>query len=310
MTNKQEYVDVVLPIRGQAPFLGTTLASLSNQSCQNFRLYIVCEDVDKEILNKQLKKFKSKYPPVILDIKSGDGISSALNLGIKSGKGKYIARIDADDVMDPKRIQYQTEFLDSHSEVGIVGSQASIIDEEGNKIGHTKLPTSNKQIKNLLIYRNAFIHPSVMMRKNLFLSLKGFDSKFDGAEDYEFWTRASTQTNFYNLSHELVEYRVHANQVTRNNRAARQRLEATIQCNYLALFPESEISSSKKKNLLILNAIIGRAFQTNQEKDSFLKRYRSHGELYAFAFLHPKIVLKSGFNLYRYRKRITAGLNV
>lgn len=310
MTNRQEYVDIVLPIRGQAPYLGATLASLANQSYQNFRLYIICEDVDKEFLNAQLKTFKGEHSPVILDINSGEGISSALNLGINSGKAKYIARIDADDVMHPKRIQYQAEFLDSHSDIGIVGSQASFIDEKGTRIGRTKLPTSNKYIKNLLIYRNAFVHPSVMMRRNLFLNLKGYDSNFDGAEDYEFWTRASTVTKFFNLSEELVGYRVHANQVTHNNRAERLILESTIQCNYLALFPESEISSSKKRNQLILNAIIVRAFQTNQDKCSFLQRYVSRGELYAFALLHPKMVLESGLNLHRYRKRIAVGKNV
>lgn len=310
MTNKQEYVDIVLPIRGQAPYLGATLASLANQSSQNFRLYIICEDVNKEFLEKQLKKFESDYSPVVLDVNSGAGISSALNLGIKSGKGKYIARIDADDIMHPNRIQYQTEFLDSHSDIGILGSQATIIDGEGNRIGHTRLPTSNKQIKNLLIYRNAFVHPSVMMRRNLFLNLKGFDSNFDGAEDYEFWTRASRLTKFFNLSQELVEYRFHANQVTRNNRAERQILEATIQRKYLELFPESEISSTKKRNQLILNSIIVRAFQTNQEKSNFMKGYASHVELYAFALRHPKIIIESALNLLRYRKRIAAGVYV
>lgn len=297
-------MDIILPIRGHSPYLVETLRSISSQDFQDFKLILVCEDVDKSSLSKILAELEFKFPAQVLEVTKGSGLSKALNIGIESGESRYIARIDGDDRMHEQRIRTQLQFLQDNLEVGIVGSQARVINSKSQQIGKTRLPHKHDEIQKLLTYRNAIVHPSVMMRRELIQTLGGYKGKFDGAEDYELWTRAVRISRIENLATALTDYRIHENQVSANNVIARAKLEREIQTNYLNHFHNVEVSNKRIVDQVTLNYLITKIIRVESAFSKNRIMSKSIWNLLRFAFWHPIVTLQTAHILVKYRKQV------
>ncbi len=116
-------------------------------------------------------------------------LSGALNRGIDEAKGRYIARMDADDIALPERLQKQVEYLESHPEVGLCGTAIEIFGK--GRPRKDIFPLTTEDIRSYALFDCPFCHPSVMIRKEL---LDKHDLRYDGSyyptEDYELWSRA------------------------------------------------------------------------------------------------------------------------
>jgi len=207
-------ISVVIPVHGDAPHLILTIQSIQEQDFKEFETLIILdratEDVERYARNLALS-FKN-FKVVVSNL---PGISHALNLGIKESSGKFIARIDADDLMRTDRLKLQKTFLEKHPEVVCVGSQVTKINVDGIVIGKSSYPQSNKQITQTLLFRNCVAHPSVMYRRQSILEVGGYRSEFDGVEDYDLWLRLSRTGQIRNMNTPLTSYRIWENQVTR-----------------------------------------------------------------------------------------------
>ena len=199
-------VDIILPIHGESPYLDVTIKSIFENRDVPTRLVII-EDRN---LNPQLHSL-IELPPenfeVLILQSDKPGIVAALNLGISNSNSEFIARMDADDVMDPKRISIQIDYLNSNPNVVCVGSQLELINEEGIAIGHTNYPILNSQILKRLEYQNCLAHPSVMFRRSILETSSPYRAHFAGAEDYDLWTRLSEHGEIHNIDMKLVKYR-------------------------------------------------------------------------------------------------------
>lgn len=148
------------------------------------------------------------------------GLAHALNTGLTRAKGKYIARMDGDDISKPDRLWKLYEFLEKHPQYQWAGSNTELIDSDG-RWGSRKMPEI-PAAKDFLTY-SPYIHPSVMFRKEVLLNCHGYKETRRG-EDYELFMRLHSQgMQGYNLQEDLFQYREDA--ATYSHRKYRYQVE-------------------------------------------------------------------------------------
>jgi len=135
-------------------------------------------------------------------------LAHALNVALSHARYDYVARMDADDVSHPDRLKRQLDYLTSNK-LDLVGAAARLIDEEGREIGARKPPSRDK-INKLLPYKNCFIHPTIMAKRELLLEVGGYNSGFN-SEDFDLWLRLRRRGGvcWDNMELCLLDYRIH-----------------------------------------------------------------------------------------------------
>lgn len=202
-------VTVLMSVHNGEKYLREAIESILNQTFRDFELLIVNDgstDSSKEII---LSYDDSRI--VYVENETNIGLTKSLNKGLKLAKGEYIARMDADDISLPERLEKQVEFMDKNKDVGVCGSWIRLI---GSKI-EWKMPGESDFIKASMIFHNSLFHPTVITRKKV-LNNNGlnYNEEFRCAQDYELWSRMKNFTIMNNIQKSLVFYRSHGNQVT------------------------------------------------------------------------------------------------
>jgi len=208
-------VSVLIPVYNCQKYIKYTLDSLIKQTMTDFEVILVNDgstDDSLEIINTYAM-LDSRFK---VFTQNNMGIVSALNFGLSKAVGKYIARLDGDDIAHPERLKRQYDFMESNDDCVCVGSLYRAIDSFGNVIWSQKVFSNVKQT-NLLIYPpyvTTFPHPSVMIRARDYLFLNGYRSCFPHAEDYDFFLRLSRLGRFEILPFHLLLYRIHQSSIT------------------------------------------------------------------------------------------------
>ncbi|MDN3642103.1 glycosyltransferase [Lutimonas halocynthiae] len=205
-------VSIVMSAYNCESFLEQALESLINQSYQEFEL-ILFDDASTDSTKKIIQNFALKDTRIITVFNDvNKGLTANLNIGISLSKGEYIARMDADDIALPSRIEKQVKFLDDHQEIDLVGSAAFDINENGDEIQLRKSPKSHDDIIALLPKANPITHSTVMFRKKSFASIGYYNEAYRTTQDYEMWFRAAGKgLKFHNLQEILLKYRIDNN---------------------------------------------------------------------------------------------------
>jgi glycosyltransferase involved in cell wall biosynthesis len=198
-------VSVVLPVYNGSKYLGLAIDSILTQSFKDFEL-IVVNDGSTDASGEVIGSFNDNRLKVITN-PTNVGITKSLNIGVKAATGKYIARMDSDDISEPIRLEKQYEFMERNPKVGVLGSNINIIDTEGNFIRFKGRPITNNEIKFYFVINNPFVHSSVMVRKVCFDTLGFYDEDFKYAQDYELWQRFSIKYRMRNLKRPLLKWR-------------------------------------------------------------------------------------------------------
>jgi len=222
-------VSIIMPAYNSASFLPDSIKSILNQTYRNFELIII-DDFSKDNSLAIIKNFASKYPDKIkvVELKRNynHGGDSCANQGIIKAKGKYIARMDADDIAYPKRIEKQVDFLEKNFSVFAVGSQADIINKQGEITGIKKVPTEYKNLFREYFNIHPIIHPTLMFR-NEHKGSKFYKIKFSANNDYYTLFYLLTKGKIIvNLKEKLIKYRIHGKNDTFVN--IREKLWNTI----------------------------------------------------------------------------------
>ena len=209
---KKNFVSIIIPVYNSEKYLSSCLLSMVNQTYK--KIEIICiENGSNDNSYNILKTFSKNYKNIkVINLKK-PSLSNALNKGIKLSKGEFIARMDADDISHPKRIEKQIKFLKKRKDVSIVGTDINLIDENGNFLKKIKYPNKFKDLKKKLEIDSFVAHPSVMMRKKIFSKLKGYRYQFCPAEDYDLWLRALHYYKIENMGQTLLNYRQHSNKM-------------------------------------------------------------------------------------------------
>jgi glycosyltransferase involved in cell wall biosynthesis len=229
-TMKSTLVSVLLPTYNAEAFLGESVVSILNQSFRDFELLII-NDSSSDRTTEIISSFRD---PRIVAIHNptNQRLSKCLNSAIESSKGKYLARMDADDRAHPDRLKLQVEFMESNPGVDILGTGFCAI--SGRHRTPIINPLKDDEIKAAMIFDTAFGHPTVMFRKDaLVRSGLRYNPDFDFAEDYELWTRCAGCMVFANLARPLMDYRVHPGQISLARKKKQEQLAAVIRESYI-----------------------------------------------------------------------------
>lgn len=202
-------VSLVVPAFNETrDVLALSLGSIAAQSFSNFECLVIDESTDPESISAchdfcvQDKRFRYVHPEMRL------GLAASLNLGISLAQGDLIARFDSDDVCMPSRLALQVAFMHTHPDVDVVGGGLEIISADGKTIAFRDFPLDHATIERRFQTMTPIAHPTVMVRKSVFLEHGGYDPTFLFAEDLELWLRLLNRgVRFANMKEVLVRYR-------------------------------------------------------------------------------------------------------
>lgn len=197
-------VSCVMSTYERYDYLQESVDSILNQTYRNFELIVVLEYCKNQtIIEKMLKKLNDSRIKIIKNTERV-GFAESLNIGIKAAKGKYIARMDDDDISHPTRFERQVEFLENHKDVGICGTSGDFF---GKYQGNIPVKTDPETLKVTTLFKTPFIHPTVMMRKDMIKHYNLYYDKNYFTEDYELWSRAVNCFKISNIDCSLLDYR-------------------------------------------------------------------------------------------------------
>lgn len=207
-------ISVLMPVRDGGPWLRQAVDSILAQDFRDFELLAI-DDGSTDGSAEVLQAYAETDARVRVLRTAERGLVAALNLGIAEAAAPYLARLDADDCARPHRLGRQLRYLDAHPQVGLLGSWAETIDEDGRVIGRLTPETAPEKLKLLLARTNPFVHSSIMARTALVRRLKGYRAAFEAAEDHDLWLRIAEIADTANLPEDLILYRWHGTNVSR-----------------------------------------------------------------------------------------------
>lgn len=200
-------VTVLMSIYNGERFLQGAIESILGQTWTDFE-FLIINDGSTDSSREIILSFND-YRIRLADNPQRLGLTKSLNRGLQMSKGELIARQDADDISYPTRLDQEVRFMDGNPEIVLVGTRARAIDERSKpKKIELRIPTGLLAIRWFLMFQNAFIHSSVMFRKNvIWEKLGGYDETFSRAQDYEMWSRVTRAYKVDNLAEILLDYR-------------------------------------------------------------------------------------------------------
>ncbi len=202
--SQKSLISVVMSVKNGMPYLENAVNSILNQSYKNFE-FIIVDDASDDNTPNFLNIIKDNRV-ILIKNKKSLGLAASLNKSLRIAKGEYIARMDADDISLPNRIEIQVNFMNNHKTVDLCGTWVALIDQNNNKIGKIHYPISDKEIKKTLRKITPLIHPTWLIRSKVFHKLNGYNSDWDFVEDYEFLLRAR-KFKMANIPQELLLWR-------------------------------------------------------------------------------------------------------
>lgn len=239
MKNNKPLISICLPAYNAAKFLPTCLKSIESQTYPKIEL-IAVDDGSVDGSYQILKQFaKGKNWVKVYKNSHNRGISPTFNLAISKAKSQFIARMDADDIMTPDRIDLQVKYLMENPDTIIVGGQCVIIDQAGQRIGEKTFPTKHSSILDMLFRTVPIQNPTIMINRNLLPS--GFilnNPKFTPAEEFGLFYSAAKYGKLANLDQYIHYYREHTTNSSLKKpkqtfwRIWRTRLDAILNQNY------------------------------------------------------------------------------
>ena len=208
MKRNTKVVSVILPVYNGSKTIKRSVESILTQTFGDFE-FLIINDGSKDDTPEILDSFDDNRIRILHQ--ENRGLVFSLNRGIKNSQGKYIARMDADDIALPDRLQKQVDFMEKNPSVGILGTAVRVVYGDGTERIRRR-PIDTASIKKNIVRICPFCHSSVMIRKEVFDTVGLYDSSKDGSkqllvEDYDLWVRILVAGyEMANLSDVLMTY--------------------------------------------------------------------------------------------------------
>lgn len=186
--------------------ISRTIESILSQTFQDFELLII-DNASTDNTQSIIKSYSDNRIRLYINEKNM-GQTYSLNRGLTLARGEYIARIDADDICLPKRLEIQAEFLDKNPEFGFCGSWVRYITDDDVLTVTMKMPKSDNSLRAMQIFSCSMYHPSAMYRKSIIETNSiTYDSRIVISEDYELWRKLLNYSKGLNIPQILIYYR-------------------------------------------------------------------------------------------------------
>ena len=215
MIFKKPKVSVIVTAHNYGRYLDKCLESLLRQTYKSFEIIVVDDgstDNTPEIIKHFIQKFGSRMKAIRLDNK---GLSAACNKGISLAKGKYIVRLDADDLFDENLLLIEANFLEQNPDADLVYSDYYTIDEDGKIIEHHRLMKVNEEVD--LLHRSP-LAAGAIYKKKCWKQIGKYNENLKIGEDFDFWIKFITRYKVRNINLPLFYYRQHGSNMTKNVR--------------------------------------------------------------------------------------------
>lgn len=204
-------VTVIMSVYNDERYVREAVESILNQTFRDFE-FVIINDGSTDRTREILLSYNDER--IRLLDQENKGLTPSLNRGIAYARGEYIARMDGDDITDPTRLEKEADFLDRNQTIGLVGTFAYRIDEEGRIISLYTYKTTTDEIKKNLWVDCSFCHSSVMFRKACIDMVGGYREKVGPTEDYDLWFRITERFNAANIPEPLHFFRIDPQGIT------------------------------------------------------------------------------------------------
>ena len=280
-------------------YLKEAIDSILSQTFTDFEFIIIDDFSTTDIKNIILEY--NDHRIVYLENKENKGLAWSLNRGIKISKGRYIARMDADDISLPHRLEKQVKYMEN-TNTDILSTHVRFM---GSLKGETKGSWDFDRIKANLIFENKpIVHPTVMIRKDFLIKNKlAYNEDYKKAQDYELWSRAIKFGRFALLDEPLLLYRIHPNQASTKGSEEQNNYADKVRNNFLeSLYPNIKIDILSHKQLSRLDETediqglfnwCNLLISHNRENKIFREDYFEEKLMYRLLIVYLKTLKKS-----------------
>jgi glycosyltransferase involved in cell wall biosynthesis len=210
-------VTVLMSVYNGLPYLNEAVESIIAQTYEDFE-FIIIDDASTDGSYSLLQKWSEQDNRIrVVTHEENKGLGYALHEGVDMARGKWIVRMDDDDIALPERLEKQISHVASHPEVDVLGTWAMDVDQEGKPIRKRTYPTDHEDIARL-IWTNPVVHPTAMLRKSAIKEVGSYDPAVEKRQDYELWFRClEAGLRFANLPEVLLKYRFTGDYYKRND---------------------------------------------------------------------------------------------
>jgi len=205
-------VTVLMPVYNGERYLIDSISSILNQTYKNFE-FLIIDDGSTDLTSEIIESFND--PRIrLVNNKKNIGLTRTLNKGIKLSRGKYIARMDADDISLPERLKKQVDFMEEYQGIGVCGTWLKTTGSKKNNI--RKSPINHEEICAYMFWDSPIWHPTAMIRKEVLTDNNlYYDESISRAQDYKLWIDISNITKLANIPEVLLLYRIHNKQISK-----------------------------------------------------------------------------------------------
>jgi len=228
MLKKIPPISVLMSVYNGQKWLNESINSVLDQTFNDFE-FIIVNDGSTDRSLEIIKNFAMCDDRIVIIDKPNTGLADSLNRGLAQARGEWIARIDADDVCEPKRLQKQFDLASTYPSVVLIGSGLIQIDESGQTGKEYWLPAEHKElVRRLLRMRPFFAHSSAFYKTEVVRLVGGYRIRIKRGQDCDLWLRLSEKGELACISEPLIKCRKHADQVTHEEGGRRQIVDSRV----------------------------------------------------------------------------------
>lgn len=227
----EKEISVLMPVYNGGEYLFESVQSILNQTFSHFELIII-NDGSTDNSFTIINGIANNDSRVVVIQQKNMGIVAALNNGLAHAQGKYIVRMDSDDIAEPNRFQIQYDFMEKNPRVVAAGSYCRFFGDQSRLF---KRPIAHKHCEAMLLLMNCLVHPSVILRTSVLRQNNlVYREAYKYAEDYKLFSELSTFGEVTNIPQVLLKYRTHSNQTTVQKKKIQEDVHIQIACENIA----------------------------------------------------------------------------
>lgn len=266
--NTTPEISLIMSVYNGEDYLAEAIESVLNQTFREFELIII-NDCSTDGTSEILEKYASMDSRVKVHTNEVNlRLPSSLNKAMSYAQGKYIARMDADDICLPDRLARQFDFMEKNPHISLSSCRFMTLKNGVISSGGCGGKGDNESIKALLLVTNPILHPGIMAKADVIRDL-GYDKNFTCTEDMELWTRfVMAGHNIEILPEYLMIYRLHDKQITETTLEKQHREVVAIQKNY---YPKLLQAMSEEQEKFYINGVY---FRNNKNIDEFCEFFK------------------------------------
>lgn len=250
MIMNEPLVSVLLPSYNAASHIEEALRSIMEQSYRHLEIIVIDDGSTDDSVDivRELAQTDSRIR--LIRNKENQQLARTLNAGLQAATGKYVARIDADDIALPMRIEKQVAYLEAHPEIGIVGTFIEVFNDRGKR-RKSRLPVSDEKIRAYLYTYSPFFHPTVMIRREcLDRHQLRYDPQYRIGQDHAFWVDILKHSKGANLPEILLKYRLGGGSITATSNRDRSERRKILSMIYKKVLASNGIELSSEDHAI------------------------------------------------------------